>query len=116
MVELATSVQALARHYGVRVTYRACGRPLVDVSQPCDLGHAVAPRPGAVAAKMIRFRGDRILFSAILDSQGRLVSIPHWSATVIQRAYRRRLAMAEPFLPMPPLAAAAARTGRAPWQ
>lgn len=107
MPPLATSVEALAKHYGVRVTYLAHGPPVVDVSQPCDLGHAVAvvDRPGAVAAKMIRFRGDKILFSAVLDDAGNLTSLPEglreWSAAVIQRAYRRRLALGDPYLPMP---------------
>jgi hypothetical protein len=112
MPELATSVQALAKHYGVRVTYREHGPPVVDVSQPCESGHAVAivDRPGAVAAKMIRFRGDKILFSAVLDDSGRLVSPSDWGATVIQRAYRRRLSMGEPYLPMP----SPACTARAP--
>lgn len=118
MPELATSVQALAKHYGVRVTYHEHGPPIVDVSQPCDSGHAVAviDRPGAVSAKMIRFRGDKILFSAVLDERGCLLSLTDglrdWSATVIQRAYRRRLAMGDPYLPMPSTVC----TGRSPWR
>lgn len=106
-----SSVDALSKHYGVRVTYRTDGRPLVDVSHPSSIGHAenVVERPGTVKCKMIRFRGDRILFTAELDENDRLVlpmgslAVHEKSAVVIQRAFRRHAALGDPVLPMPPV-------------
>ena len=108
---LATSVDSLSKHYGVRVTYRNSGRPIVDVSQPSSVGHAenAVEMPGTRACKMIRFRGDRILFTAELDDDQRLVlptgslAIHERSAIVIQRAFRRHAALGDPTLPMPPV-------------
>lgn len=106
-----SSVDALSKHYGVRVTYRTDGRPLVDVSHPSSIGHAenVVERPGTVKCTMIRFRGDRILFTAELDENDRLVlpmgslAVHEKSAVVIQRAFRRHAALGDPVLPMPPV-------------
>lgn len=117
-----TSVEALSRHYGVRVTYRIDGRPVVDVSQPSVVGHAenAVERPDTSACKMMRFRGDRILFTVELDEDERLVlptgslTIHERSAVVIQRAYRRHVSLGDPTLPWPPVTRDTVRPLRTP--
>ncbi len=105
---LRNSLEVLSRHYGVRVTVTTRGPPIVDVSMPAAVGHAenVTERPGTVGCRMVRFRGDRVLFSVAQDDADKLVTVLEWSARVIQAAYRRHAGRGDPFLPCPPRARA----------
>lgn len=104
---MESGVGVLARHYGVRVTETEGGATIVDVSMPSEVGHAenAVERPDTVRCKMVRFRGDRVLFSCLQDEAGALVRALDGGARVIQAAYRRHAGRGEPFLPVPPVPA-----------
>ncbi len=102
------------RLFGIRVSYYNIGPPVVEVSEMAPAGHLCAGDAGrrdAARAVMIRFRGDRILFTGTLEP-GDMVecvdplvdaTIRRHQAAKIQKAFRRFQAMGEPLLTMPPL-------------
>jgi hypothetical protein len=102
------------RLFGIRVSYYDIGPPVVEVSELAPAGHlhdGDACRRDASRAVMIRFRGDRILFTGTLEP-GEMVecvderveaTIKRHQAAKIQKAFRRFQDMGEPRLTMPPL-------------
>lgn len=95
----------MAKHYGVRITYRSSGPPLVEISQRAKTGHAVSFEDigGKITrAVMIHFDDKHILFQDELQTDFVGADVRDRSARVIQTAFRRFLVAGDPYLAMPP--------------
>ena len=101
------------RLFGIRVSYYDVGPPVVEISELAPSGHVFGDvrRQDASRAVMIRFRGDRILFTGTLEPDDMVEcvdplvdsTIRRHQAAKIQKAFRRFQTMGEPRLTMPPL-------------